>query len=224
MEFDVLYTDEAEELLYSKGMLKKVPRHQKGHEQIRKILSTTLDLLLEKGYSNVSYGHLSSILSMAKGNIQYYFPTRDSLLRSAMLLQMEGLKREWLAAATKPASDQWERLDNIIEWDLAYSRSTERKALFLEKRAYATRDVEARKIVNDWYSWVIARLSDVLADLRPDLPRNGLAKLAAMIIAMLDGMAPYFGRRRLIMKSLADFDQVIHREICALVKNFGKHR
>ena len=88
MKSKKLSINNIEELLHSKGMLKKVPRHVKGRAQIQKILTTTLDLLLRKGYSEVSFGDLSRSLSMAKGNIQYYFPTRDALLRSALLLRV----------------------------------------------------------------------------------------------------------------------------------------
>ena len=202
----------------SKNFIAKDFKRSKGRKTISDILHTTLKLIAKQGYSSVSLADVAREIGIAKGNLQYYFPTRDSLLRSAMFLQMEEVKKGWLNASKIPADNAWEKLENLVNWDLKYSRSEERKAIALEKRAYASRDTEARKILIDWYEWVIDGYADLLAEIRPDLDRNELCQLSALVNGMLEGLAPYFGRHRVRKINLKSLDKKTLQAIYTLVK------
>ena len=67
--------------------------------------------------------------------------------------------------------------------------------------------------MNDWYAWVVEQYADILAEIRPDLLRNELCRLSAVMNSMLEGMAPYFGYRRVRMKSLVELDMEVQKII-----------
>lgn len=220
LKFRSLTQDEYEELLYSQGLLKQVPRHAKGHRQIHRILTTTLNLLASKGYSTVTFGHLSQKLSMAKGNIQYYFPTRDALLRSVMLLDINVVEKSLFESTSTPEDDAWKRLEKVIEWQVKYSRSADRTAMLLEKRAFAARDHLANEIMNTWFDWHIEYIAKILHPLRSDLSRDDIVNLASVIVSIFESSDVFFGRRRVRKKSLVNFETTLQRTVRVLVESF----
>lgn len=192
----------------------------KGYERVASILDCALDLLVEEGYAAVSLSEVGRRTKIAKGNVQYYFPTNAALMRGVLKVQVAGLKTHWQRALNEKFPDARAKLSKLISTDIAISRSEKHKALALEKWAYANRDPEAHVIVHDWYAWVIDAYRDVLSELRPDLSRKDVLQLAALMNALLEGSTPFFGQSRLRYAELSSMTNSIEHAIWALVSNY----
>ena len=171
-------------------------KSRKGSTRITEILRATLDLLAEDGYADISFTSVARRVGIAKGNLQYYFPTRDSLLCDALELQVDDLKHRW-SRAFDTVDDPWARLDSMIDEDVKLSRSEIRKALALEKWAYASRDERARRIFAEWFEWIIDQHAAIVGALRPELSRTDRYRLATLVTSLVTGMWPLFGANRI---------------------------
>jgi len=64
--------------------LKVVPReggYARGQDGVEQILRAALNILVEQGYRAVTMRAIAKACDMKLGNITYYFPTRDELVR-----------------------------------------------------------------------------------------------------------------------------------------------
>lgn len=205
------------------NILVGAPLTSKGYERVAVILDCTLELLAEQGYAAVSISEVARRSGIAKGNVQYYFPTNAALMRGALKVQVARLKVRWEATLRKKHANGRERLGKLITTDIAVSRSDRHKALALEKWAYANRDSEAREIVHEWYLWVIQTYQEILEELRPDLSEKERLQLAALMNALLEGSTPFFGRARLQCAALSAMTKPLEQALWAMIRNFGGH-
>ena len=200
-------------------LLKEV-KSKKGDTRISEILATTLELLAEEGYSKISLAAVARRVGMASGNLQYYFPTRDSLLRSALSMQVEDLKRLWKKSLAKAGDDTWSQLDHLIAEDIRLCRSKKRKALALEKWAYSTRDAQAQQIVKSWFEWTLQRHAEIVTALRPDLSENDVHCLSVMVTSMLNGVWPFFGANRLRQPAIENLELALNSSMRGLILGY----
>ena len=200
--------------------LVKEAKSRKGDIRISEILSATLELLVDEGYSKISLAAVARRLGMSSGNLQYYFPTRDSLLRSALGMQFEDQKGLWDKSRAQAGDDPWTQLEHLIAEDIRLCRSKKRKALALEKWAYSTRDAQAQKIVKSWFEWILDRHAEIVAELRPDLPKNDVYGLAVMVTSMLNGIWPFFGPNRLRQPAFENLEYALNSSMRGLILGY----
>jgi len=195
-------------------------KSRKGDERVSEILDVTLELLSKQGYAAISLANVARQANIAKANVQYYFPTRDQLLRSALEIQVEQLKGLWRKAAGGTDGDPWKKLFRVVDEDIAICKSDTRTALALEKWAYAARDGKAQDIFRGWHDWVTDLHADILAELRPDLSEHERQLLAVLITSLLEGMWPFFGRSRVRKPGMENFEQQLKQSLRNLIEGF----
>jgi len=195
-------------------------KSRKGDDRIAKILDATLELLSEKGYAEITLGQVARHVGIATGHLQYYFPSRDDLLRSALTIQLDDLKTRWSEVAEAHPNDPWARLFAMIDQDIELSRSPDRIALALEKWAYATRDAEANRISKGWFEWIVDAHADTIAELRPDLDDTSQTQLATLVVSLLHGIWPFFGAAKVRKSGLENYDSVLKQNVRIMITNF----
>ena len=195
-------------------------KSRKGEDRVNKILNATLELLSRHGYANITLGAVARQVGIATGHLQYYFPSRDDLLRNALVIQFDDLKLRWTRVASQHATDPWARLFAMIDEDIKLCRSPTRIALALEKWAYATRDVEANRISRRWFEWIVETHAETIAELRPELSGEERTQLATLVVSLLHGIWPFFGATRVQKPGLARFDAVLKQNIRNVVQGF----
>jgi AcrR family transcriptional regulator len=170
------------------------PRSPKGRRTSDHILATALEIMGREGYASLSIGKIASATGVRKGNLQYYFPTKTTLLRAVLSYQVNRQKDRWAKhLATAPAEPR-ARLLTMLRYENSLNRDEVVKAQAWEKWAFAAHDEEAGTIVGDWYDWVTAQYAILLAARpRPD-PVAARRGLAACIYAQMEGGGPFFGK------------------------------
>jgi AcrR family transcriptional regulator len=191
---------------------------RKGSRRAAQILSATLDAIAEAGCQDLTLDGVAQRVGIAKGNLQYYFPTRSELLRAAFAEQIERHKAAWLDVADRPARDAAERLRHLIAFELATNRDRKFIALVLERWSLAGRDEALQALGNDWREWVTERYAELIAELRPDLNMRACRQLAMMAYALMVGSAPYFGESYGGARTTGGLDKRIEEAIHAMIE------
>lgn len=146
------------------------------------------------GYASLSIGKIASATGVRKGNLQYYFPTKTTLLRAVLSYQVNRQKDRWSKCLATAPTDPRARLLTMLRYENSLNRDEVVKAQAWEKWAFAAHDEEAGAIVGGWYDWVTGQYATLLAALRPDLDEAARRSLGASIYALMEGGGPFFGK------------------------------
>lgn len=196
------------------------PRSRKGQETRTAILATALDLMGREGYASLTLGRVAKEANIRKGNLQYYFPTKQAFVRAVIDYQVARQKQRWRGALKRAPSGADARLEAMIRYDIRLDRDEVIKAQASEKWAFAAHDDEARATLADWHDWVAAAYADLIAPCRPDLDVAARKCLGAYLYALLEGASPFFGRPRPYFSSTRSFEDGLREAGLHLVRSF----
>lgn len=173
------------------GLRSEAAATPKGSARALAILEETLAVIAEQGHRALTLDEVAGRVGIARGNLQYYFPTRDDLLRAAFAEQIARHKCAWRAVAEAPAPDARTRLERLIAFEIAANRNSSLVAQVRERWSLARDDAAMLRLGNDWYRWVTVRYARIVAELRPDIDARSCRQVAMTLYAMLVGAAPY---------------------------------
>lgn len=170
------------------------PRSPKGQRTSDQILATALEIMGREGYAALSIGRIASATGVRKGNLQYYFPTKTTLLRAVLSYQVNRQKERWTKHLDSAPAEPRARLLAMLRYENSLNRDEVVKAQAWEKWAFAAHDEEAGAIVGDWYDWVTGRYAELLESVRSDLNEADRRGLGACLYAQMEGGGPFFGK------------------------------
>lgn len=170
------------------------PRSPKGQRTSDQILATALEIMGREGYAALSIGRIASATGVRKGNLQYYFPTKTTLLRAVLCYQVTRQKERWTKHLDSAPAEPRARLLAMLRYENSLNRDEVVKTQAWEKWAFAAHDEEAGAIVGDWYDWVTGRYAELLEGVRSDLNEADRRGLGACLYAQMEGGGPFFGK------------------------------
>ena len=71
----------------------KKPSLKKGEQRRISILSNAMEILIVDGYSKLSMRGVAKKVGISLGNLQYYFPNRQTLLQALLENYIEEMKK-----------------------------------------------------------------------------------------------------------------------------------
>jgi AcrR family transcriptional regulator len=96
-----------------------MPRSNARNEQMRaesraNILATARQLFAERGYDGCSVSDIARQAGMSQGNIYWYFPSKEDVLKAVLAEAFEGLAALFEEVAAHPGTGR-EKLDHLIQ-------------------------------------------------------------------------------------------------------------
>ena len=174
------------------------PRGQSGKGQLT-ALSVVLaaeKLLLERGYHNFSLRRVARAAGVTLGNLQYYFPSKDLLIK----VMLDNIIQRYLdrfeqirAQAGKDPEAQFKAIVSLIIKDLNSKRTT---VFFPELWALSNHDEQVIKLMDSMYEKYRAILIEVMALMNADLSEDQLKRLAVFISSSMEGHTLFIGYRK----------------------------
>ena len=171
-------------------------RSKKGENTAQEILLAAERLLVEEGYNNFSLRKVATTAGQTLGSLQYYFPTKDKLLKAMLdnciqryLDMFERIRTE---AGTDP-EEQFIALINGIIHDLQTKQTT---MFFPEVWALSNHDDHATEFLDAMYGQYRAVLIDVIGLINPELSKAQCMNLAIFISASLEGHTIFVGHEK----------------------------
>lgn len=160
-------------------------------------------MLVEKGYDALVMRRLAVSLGMRLGNLQYYFPNRQSLLAALMEREVEA-DVEAMRRAVKGAEAE-EALSRIVRRLVSRWRG-EAGVVFATMTFMATQSDEIRDVYRRVYDAFYTEIERVLEGLDPGQTGSVYATRARLVTALLDGAAlqTRVGDRRGYLRSVTE--------------------
>ena len=160
---------------------------KKGQRRRQDIVNVAKKRLLERGRQSLSLREIASDMGITHGNLQYYFTTREDLLKAIFNDEIQVFTTN-LVDASKQASSINGRIDAIIDASFLSLEAEETKLWRILIGISNQDDVfaEILKRENDFFE---ATLNQELETISPNMSPARRAHVAKLVKCMLDGFA-----------------------------------
>lgn len=179
--------------------LKVVPRaggYARGQDGIEQILKAALTIVVDQGYRAVTMRAIAKACGMKLGNITYYFPTRDELVRALFDAVVSSYEASFEAISHEEGTSAEDRLESIIKLILEDITTKKTTGFFPELWALANHDTFVFERVHELYQRARVVLNELIAEINPALPVDERETLALFISASMEGTTIFAGYRK----------------------------
>jgi len=161
----------------------------KGRRSAAAVLDAAAALLAEEGAAGLSTRKIAARAGMHGGNLQYYFRTKQDLVRALLERYIDQSRDRVGTRMASTGGSAGERLLRGIEEILADQASPADCAMFRELWALAAHDAEIAAVVNDFYRRYVAEVAAMLREAVPGLAAARATRVATTVVAWLEGMS-----------------------------------
>jgi len=168
--------------------MKIAPLTDKGSTTRTKILAQARKMLIKRGYGKLIMREVAASCEMKLGNLQYYFPSHDALIRAII----EAETQQDLLATTQVLQENKNpknRLSGIVRELLQRWRGAS-GIIFSTLNLLALHDKDYQKLYQDSYAKYYILLDAVIKEVSPGQTRQEYAIRSRLLCALIDG-APY---------------------------------
>jgi AcrR family transcriptional regulator len=155
----------------------------------QKLLDAAREVLIRDGSAAFSMRNVAQETQLRLATVQYYFPTRDDLVRA----MMRDTETRYRAAHEKclagvPARPL-ERFKAILRFYLKDVADPVTRRWIIQMWALLNAlDAKSGTLLDEFYDMDISGLTTFIAELCPDTPAAEIRRRAALLAAMLEGM------------------------------------
>ncbi|WP_405715211.1 TetR family transcriptional regulator [Streptomyces xanthophaeus] len=163
----------------------------KGSARRTALLDAAERTLVGGGHGALSLRAVAEAAGVRLGHLQYYFPTRDTLLEAVLdrLLRRSLDRLTEVAPGLAPDSTEAVALDRLIELLLAEQNDPELVRVFVELWALAARDEAVAAAVRTFYGHYADLVTGQIRLHLPHLSAGEHRSRAEVFIALLEGSA-----------------------------------
>jgi AcrR family transcriptional regulator len=191
-------------------------RGREGHELI---LRAALGILIEEGLRAMSMRRVAAACNMKLGNLTYYFPTREDLVRELLDAVIRSYEVEFDAILHDPDATPRQRLDEICALILDDITTKKTTRLFPEFWALSNHDPFVLERIQELYVRARAPLVAIIAEINPALSVEQRQTVALFISASMEGMTIFAGHEKPFEKRMPMLKQIAAKGFYDLVAN-----
>lgn len=167
-----------------------------GSKQVRKkpdvrteeILSAAVELLVRDGYAAFSLRQVAKVVGVRLATLQYYFPTRESLLSAAITRSLHGWRMGYSQIADDTTISAAEKLRRILQRNLDYVIDEPAAGLLFEAFAMAKHESFAAGLLSKSYVTYRKMFVALFIELRPDLQGCDAMAIATVAASHTEGV------------------------------------
>lgn len=177
---------------------KSVVRGRSGKGQLTalSILLAAEKLLVDAGYHNFSLRKVAASAGLTLGNLQYYFPSKDSLIKAMLDNCIQRYLDELEEIRARVGEDpemQFRAIISEIVRDLNKKSTT---VFFPEVWSLANHDDHALAFLDAMYDRYRMVLIEVMSAINPELSPAQLKRLAVFVSASIEGHTMFIGYQK----------------------------
>lgn len=182
----------------------------KGRRRAFEILDCALDILAKNGFEQVTLREVARRLEMSIGNLQHYFPTRESLVEAMLTSVMQQYDVAYSRLEGMDTAAPRDRLIKVIRYLLADISNPRTNGIFFELWAQANRNPFASQIMAKMYRHHIESIEKLIYDVNKDLTPQAARTRAVIIASMIEGLMIFLADRR---EKFFDVEDVISTSV-----------
>ena len=161
----------------------------KGRKRMSEIMEACKAVLINKGYTQFSLRNVAREAGIHLSNLQYYFKTREELIRGLIDYNSQSYIQNYLELFTTLPTAPHPRFLAVIDYLIEDIRDPLTRRFFIQFWALLDASgAHTERLLNDMYAPHIQSLNEHIAKLNPSLSPGVRQQRAAMIASMIEGM------------------------------------
>jgi AcrR family transcriptional regulator len=173
-----------------------IPTTGKGKSTALAILLAAEQLLIDEGYHNFSLRKVASAAGLTLGNLQYYFPSKDSLIKAMLDNYIERYLALFERIRSDAGADPREQFTALIGGIVRDLNNKSTTVFFPEVWSLSNHDDHATEFMDAMYGRYRDVLIDVMTMINPALSPVQLRRLAIFISASIEGHTIFIGHEK----------------------------
>lgn len=161
---------------------------RKGQERSEAILDAAEGLLVEAGHAALTLRGVAQRAGIRLGNLQYYFTTREELVRALLARVLERATAR-VEARMGTAGAPAEALDEAVETLLEEQRDPTSYRLVYDLWALAAREPAIAVELQAFYARYTDAVAELLRKVAPELSRAEARARGELLVALLEGLS-----------------------------------
>lgn len=190
---------------------------QKNTKRIVSILKAADNILIYNGYHNFTMRKVATKANVSVGNLQYYFPSKESLLEALL----DNVIQDYLKTFEKiinqnTPSEQFIQIIKKIVKDLQTKRAT---IFFPELWSMANHKKHFSKCMDIMYEKYRSVLAKIISDINPELSELQVKRLSLFFSSSLEGHTMFIGYRKVWTKEAKNIVNISLQSFLWLIEN-----
>lgn len=180
----------------SKSSTNKKPRigiYSKGQNRVSSIVDAAETLLIEEGYHNFSLRKVATAAGIKLGNLQYYFPTKDDLVKAMLDQVIQVYLDEFNTLRASVGDDPIEQFKTVLEHVIYDLNSKKTTVFFPEIWSLSNHEDHVTQYMDAMYGQYRETLEEIILLINPKLSKKQAQRLALFVSSSLEGHTIFIG-------------------------------
>ena len=152
--------------------------------------------MVDEGYHNFSLRKVAATARLTLGNLQYYFPSKDSLIKAMLDNCIQRYLDMFEQLRSEAGSDPEEQFVAVISEILRDLNSKYTTVFFPEVWSLANHDDHATEFMDAMYEKYRLVLVEIIALLNPALSPDQHRRLAIFVSSSMEGHTMFIGHKK----------------------------
>jgi AcrR family transcriptional regulator len=167
--------------------------YDKGRDVYEQILRSALDLLIDQGYRAVSMRRVAAASGVKLGNLTYYFPTKEDLVKELLNAVISSYEIEFDAVIHEEGATAIHRLEEICVLILEDIGTKKTTRFFPELWALSNHDDFVLERMQELYARARHPIVQLISEINPALSADQCETIALFMSASMEGMTVFAG-------------------------------
>ena len=169
-------------------------KSRKGRETQKQILESALHTFIEYGYGEFSIQRVADKCGLSRGNVSYYYATRNDLLHDLLQVVVKGYIDEFDDIAKDVDLSAEEKFLSIVNTIMSDLSTEETSKFFPELWALSNRNEAAQEEMNALYEKAREHIIELIGAMNPKLNADERELVGLFISASMEGHTPFVGK------------------------------
>ncbi len=185
----------------------------RGNRELRlaQIILAAQQAFQEDGYAGFGTRRVAGSVGITLGNLQYYFRTKEELLRAALETYVRQIIKDHTAIANQAGVGPTRRYSELIDRVFHDINETDMPKFLIELWAFAQHEAYAAELVEEMHSEYRSAFAKIISEIHPTLTNEQWLVRASILVVQMAGLviANHFGKES--DKDFAEFVRVTRR-------------
>lgn len=189
-----------------------IAKRKRGHAQVERILTEAQSVLITKGYARLTIRRVARNLDISLGNLTYYFPTKDALLR-AMIADMIDKHRQMLEEEMKTFPEEpKKRFQSYLGYLFDECKKHEVRSFFFQIWGVSTHNPTVRELRDEVYRHFREEAARLIEPLHAEIPATELNARVAGLVAFIEGLHVIFDFDSAVLNQTSDLEKSLQSQ------------
>jgi AcrR family transcriptional regulator len=159
-----------------------------GKPRAAEILAHARNIFVRHGDAELTVRRVADAVGMKLSNVQYYFRTKEELLRALFTDIVDAYRRKFNTISLRQDLTTLERLTEHVTFLIEDTKNPTTNAVYFELWSIAQRQPFAARLMDEMYAASRQRMEAYLRELNPRMASAEIALRSALVIAQIEGL------------------------------------